>query len=95
MVWLNATKKGRLLRDEILDQSALIYSRVLKQIQDSESWEQLTKHKYVLMVKEVLNSYALEHDLPLRVKNTILSVLTNQWTRLKKDLKNKKKGKSK
>ncbi|MBI2989689.1 MAG: YtxH domain-containing protein [Candidatus Magasanikbacteria bacterium] len=93
MVWLNATKKGRLLRDEILDQAALIYSKVLKQIQDSGSWEQLTKHKYVMMVKDTVNAYTAEHALPAQVKATILSILANQWSRLKKDAKAKKKNK--
>ena len=86
LVWLNTTKKGRETRDQILDHAATVYSKVELEIKDSDAWKNMTKSKYVAMVKENVDKYALENGMAKKVKDMVVKLLNNQWGRLKSEM---------
>jgi len=90
LVWLNTTKKGREMRDEILDYAANIYADVKEKILESENWDKVNKVKYVAMVRETLESYDSRHNLSANVKQLVEKLVINQWKNLRGEIKKKK-----
>lgn len=82
-MWLNTTKKGKELRDNLLVYAADVYEEVKKKITSSKQWETLTKNEYVRTVEEVVNKYAVEHDLSDKIRDTIEKVVKAQWKKVK------------
>ncbi len=85
LMWLNTTKRGRELRDNMVDYAADVYAEVKKKITSSKGWRQLSKNEYVRTVEEVVNNYAVEHDLPDKVRDVVEKVVKAQWKKLKEE----------
>lgn len=86
LVWLNATKKGKEVRDNMLDQAADIYAGLKEKIMASDQYKKMTKNQYVKLVKEYVDKYAIDNGLAESVKNMITKVVVAQWNKLKKEL---------
>jgi gas vesicle protein len=87
LMWLNVTKKGKKLRDELLDHAAVIYEEVKEKAMSSEMWKEMNKNKYVELVKETVNKYAVKNALSENFKNMIEKVVCSQWCNLEKKIK--------
>ena len=87
MVWLNISTKGKKYRDQLLDQASDVYTRVLERIAQSGTFTQMTKSKYVTIVKEVVHKYAIDNGLAENTKNMIVKIVANQWNAAKKQMK--------
>jgi len=90
LVWLNATKKGKQVRDDILDNAATVYSDVKDKILASEGWDKMTKSKYYTFVEQAVNKYAVENDLLDSMRDMIERVVKAQWKNVPKGKTTKK-----
>jgi len=83
LVWLNATKKGKQTRDEMLDYAADVYDDVKARVQTSKKWKDMSKSKYYKMVEETVNKYAVENDLVDNMRDMVEKVVKAQWKNIK------------
>lgn len=91
LVWLQTTKKGREVRDQILDHAAESYALIKKRVEQSPAWEKMTSGEYRALVAEVVNKYAAESSLSIAVKEGVKKLLGTQLKTLKRELKKRKK----
>lgn len=85
LMWLNTTKKGRAMRDEIVTHAAGVYERVKVEMQQSEKLQELSEHEYVQRVQDVVEKYAIENGLSDKVKTVVTQLVTKEWKRFKRD----------
>lgn len=90
LVWLNATKKGKELRDQAIDYAAEIFSDIKKRIMESETWDSMSRSKYVKMVEDAVDAFGKRKGLAENVIQLVKKLLSAQWSSLEKDLKKKK-----
>ena len=89
LMWLSTTKKGRELREEMLDYAADVYVKLKEKILASEVYESMSRNKYMEMVKKFVDKYAVENGLAENVKNMVVKVVSSQWKNIQEELKNK------
>lgn len=87
LMWLSTTKKGKEVREQMLDHAAEVYVKIKKEVLNSSQYQDLSKNKYVQLVKEYVDKYAVENGLAENVKNMVVKVVTSQWSKLREDLK--------
>src|SRR3989339_1209418 len=83
LMWLNATKKGKQVRDELLDYAADVYGEVKNKVTSSEQWSSMTKSKYYQAVEEVVNKYAVENGLVDNMRDMVEKLVKAQWKNVK------------
>lgn len=88
-MWMMTTKKGREMRGQLLDYAADLYGRVREEIIASGLGETITKQKYVAMVTDAVNKYAIENGLAENIKKMLVKLLTTQWQHLKEEVRKK------
>lgn len=86
MMWLGTTKKGREMREKMLDYAADVYVDVKKKVLASEQWQDMTKSKYVQMVKDAVDKYAVQNGLAESVKHMVVKLVSAEWANLKKEM---------
>lgn len=84
LVWLNTTKKGKQVRDQVLDHAAEIFAELREKLEGSKEWDNLTKSKYAKIAKAAVEKYASKNGIPANVAGMITKLVTNQWKNLKK-----------
>ncbi|HBU06905.1 MAG TPA: hypothetical protein DEB09_02385 [Candidatus Magasanikbacteria bacterium] len=87
LMWLNTTKKGKEMRDEMLDHAAEVYVKLKEKILTSEQYYKLTKNEYVKMVQELVNKYAIDNGLAENIKKMVEKLVVAQWSNLKGQMK--------
>ncbi|MBT3816958.1 MAG: YtxH domain-containing protein [Candidatus Magasanikbacteria bacterium] len=87
IMWMSTTKKGREVRDQLLDHAAEVYGRVKVDLLSSKKVKDLNKNMYVKKVTEVVDKYAIENGLADNVKQMVMKVVLQQWDKIKKDFK--------
>jgi gas vesicle protein len=85
LMWLNTTKKGKETREQILDNAAVVYSQVIEKARQSDALTEMTKNKYVKLVKEAVDKYAEENEMAEYLKNMITKVVSAQWKNVKNE----------
>ncbi len=83
LMWLNTTKKGKELREQMLDHAAEVYVKLKEGVLSSDQYKSLTKAKYVKLAKEYVDKYALENGLAENVKSMVMKVVLAQYKNLK------------
>jgi len=83
LVWLTSTKKGKEVRDQILDQSAEIYLDVKKKLEKMDKKYQMSKSMFTKLAKEAVDSYFEKNPLAGTVKDLVLKTVIAQWDHLK------------
>lgn len=89
LMWLATTKKGREVREEMLDHAAAVYVKLKQKILASEVYASMNKNKYAQLVKEYVDKYAVENGLAENVKNLVMKVVSAQWKNMQEELKKK------
>ena len=89
MMWLNTTKKGKQLREQMLEHSVEVYINLKKELLASDNCKKLTKNKYIKMVQEYVDKYAVKNELTDNLKKMIVKVVAGQWNQLKEEIKKK------
>ena len=82
MVWMSTTKKGREMREKLLDHAANVYGQVKEKAMASDAWATMTKNKYVAMVQEAVDKYAVQSGLAESMKNFVVKLVSAQWKNL-------------
>lgn len=90
LMWMSATKKGRAMRDTLLDQAADVYAEVKQRMLDSDAWDKMTKQKYVATVREIVDKYAIKNSVADDVKEMVVKVVSAQWKTIQAELKKRK-----
>ncbi|HYE59730.1 MAG TPA: YtxH domain-containing protein [Candidatus Kapabacteria bacterium] len=93
LVWLNATKKGKAVRDEVLDHAANVYDQVKERIMATDTWTTLSQSKYAAIVQDVVDSYARDRGLGENIRNMVDIIVRKQWRPMKREMK-KRRGRS-
>lgn len=83
VTWMNTTKKGKAVRDDLLQHATKAYELAVTEIKGTDKWQDLQEHEYVAKVRELVNRYAIENGLSDKVKGTLSTLLEKQWTRFK------------
>jgi len=91
IMWLNTTKKGKGYRDKLVDHAADVYGNVKDQVLSSNQWQSMTKQKYVAMVRDAVDTYAVKNGMAKDMKNMIVKLVSNQWKMVKEEIDRKKK----
>jgi len=89
LMWLNTSKRGREVRDDILDRSAEVYAQVKERVLASGALERMKKNEYVKVVKETVDRYAKEHKIVGTTRRLIEKIVASQWKDLQKGKKKK------
>jgi len=87
LMWLGVTKKGKEVKEKILDHAADVYGDIKDVLMKSDAWKKMNKNQYVKMVKEKVDKYAIENGLAENVKNMIVKVVSSQWNNIQKEIK--------
>ena len=90
LTWMSTTKKGREVRDEILDKAAEVYEDLKKKVMASEQYKKMTKSQFVSMVRDTVDKYAAKNGLADNVKTMMVKLVSAQWDRLRKEIAEKK-----
>lgn len=90
LVWLNTSKKGKAYRDQLLEHAGSVYADIEAKVKESDTMEHLTKNKYVSMVKEVVDKYAIQNGLAESTKDAIIRLVSSQWGAVNKKAKTSK-----
>ncbi|MBI5222386.1 MAG: hypothetical protein HY980_02725 [Candidatus Magasanikbacteria bacterium] len=85
LMWLSVTKKGKEVREQILDHAAVVYPKIKAQVLASDQYKKLNKNQYVKLVKEYVDKYAIENGLAESVKNMVVKVVAAQYGKLRKE----------
>lgn len=93
VMWLSATKRGKEVRDQMLDHAADVYGQLKERVLESEQWEKMNKNEYVALVKETIDKYAIQNGLADNIKRVLIRVLSTQWGTMKEELKRQTKHK--
>lgn len=87
LVWMTTTKKGREVRQQLLDHSGNVYEQVKQKAAESELWDKMTKQKYVALVREAVDKYAVQTGMSSHVKELVMKVVGKQWKTLQREMK--------
>lgn len=85
--WLNATKKGKKTRDQIIEHAVIVYSNIKKEILATDSWKELSKNEYIQKVEECVQKYAIETGLSEKTKKILEKLVISQWKRFRTEVK--------
>lgn len=85
LVWLTGTKKGKEVREQILDYSADIYMDVKKKVEKMDKKYNISKSAFTKMVKETADAYFSKNPMAAAVKDVILKTVVSQWEHLKEE----------
>lgn len=85
LVWLNTTKKGKEVREQILNTAEDAYGRLKVEIKNSSTYHSLTKSEYVKLARKYVEKYAIDNGLADNVKNMVMKIVTAQWNNFKSE----------
>lgn len=84
LMWLNATPKGKEMREKMLSQANDLYA----QLKDSlKQLEGPTKEMYDALVERAVAEYAAKKEMAMDMKNQLVKELKKRWKDLEKEIK--------
>lgn len=90
LMWLNATKKGKEVREQMINYASDVYEEVKEKVKASEGWENITKSEYYKIVEKVVDKYAVENDLADTVRDMVTKIVNAQWKKISSESKKTK-----
>lgn len=91
LTWLNTTKKGKEMREDLINQSACIYEDLKKKVKASKAYDDLTKKDYMIMVKQAVDKYAVKNPAVKKARGAIVSLLESNYDQMKSEFSKKMK----
>lgn len=82
---MNTTKKGKEVKEKLLDNAAEIYMELRDKMMKSKTFEKMTKHDFVVMAQEAVDKYAIKNGLAEKTKKTIMKLVSTQWANLQNE----------
>jgi gas vesicle protein len=95
LTWLTVTKKGRAVRDEMLDHAAVVYEQVKDKLLESDAWRKMEKSEFVAVVRDIVDRYAMKSGIAMELKEMIVKLISTQWKNLQDQLVEEKPKKKK
>jgi gas vesicle protein len=89
LVWLTGTKKGKEMRDQILDASADIYLDAKKKLGKMDKKYHVSKTAFTKLAKETLDTYFQKSPLAGTVKDVVLKMVLAHWDNIKDEVEEK------
>lgn len=83
---MNTTKKGKEIKEKLLDNAAEIYVELKDRMMASKTWEKMTKQDFVVMAQEAVEKYAIKNGLADKTKKMIMKLVSTQWKNLQSEL---------
>lgn len=83
---MNTTKKGKEVKEKMLDNAAEIYVELRDKMMASKTWEKMTKQDFVVMAQEAVEKYAIKNGLADKTKKMITKLVSTQWKNLQHEL---------
>lgn len=83
LVWLTGTKKGKEVRDQILDASADIFLDAKKKLKKMDKKYHSSKSMFTKLAKETVSTYFEKNPLAESVKDVVLKTVIAQWDHIK------------
>lgn len=87
LTWMATTKKGREVRDQILDHGAQVYTDMAEKLKASGAMDKMTKSTFVKEVRSYVDKYAVDNGLADDVKEMVVKLVGSQWKRIQSELK--------
>ncbi len=84
LMWLNATPKGKEMREKLMGQANDLYAQL------KESMKQLegpTKEMYDALVERAVEEYGDKAEMAVDMKNKLVRELKKRWKDLEKEIK--------
>lgn len=85
LMWMNVTKRGRELRDQIFDHAAAVYAEVREKVMAHPAWKNMTESEFAEEVKRTLDAYAKKTGMAGQVRDGVERVVRTQWKKLRKE----------
>lgn len=83
-MWLNATPKGKEMRDKLMGQANDLYAQL------KESMKQLegpTREMYDALVERAVEEYGAKVEMAMDMKNQLIRELKKRWDSLEQEIK--------
>lgn len=84
LIWLTSTKKGKEVRDQILNYAQDVYIRVEKKLRDSNVMDKVSKSEFVRKARETVDEYGDQRNIPAAIKALVLQTVLSQWDTFQK-----------
>jgi hypothetical protein len=85
-MWLNATPKGKEMREKIMVQANDLFGQLKESLMQLEG---PTKEMYDALVERAVEEYALKKEMAVEMKNQLIRELKKRWSDLEKEIKTK------
>ena len=86
LMWLNATPKGKEMREKIIVQANDLFGQLKESLMQLEG---PTKEMYDALVERAVEEYALKKEMAVEMKNQLIRELKKRWSDLEKEIKTK------
>lgn len=86
MVWMSTTKKGKEVKEKLLDGAAEVYLDVKDKVAASGAYDKITKNEFVEMAREAVDKYAVKNGLAKKTKKMMTKLVSTQWANLQKEI---------
>lgn len=83
-MWLNATPKGKKMREQLMGQVNDLYSQLKDSIKQLEG---PTKEMYDALVERAVEEYATRVEMAMDMKVQLVRELKKRWKHLEKEIK--------
>lgn len=91
LIWLTSTKKGKEVRDQLLDEAAAIYEDVKNKILSSGVAKKVSKSQYTQMVRDAVEKYSKGKKIMAPLKALVIEMILAQWDSLRDEVEKTKK----
>lgn len=85
MVWMGTTKKGKEVKEKLMDQAAEVYLDLKDKVMASDTYNKMTKSDFVEMARETVDKYAVQNGLADKTKKMMTKLVSTQWNNLQKE----------
>jgi gas vesicle protein len=84
LMWLNATPKGKEMREKMMGQANDLFAQLKESLQKLDG---PTKEMYDALVERAVEEYAAKKEMAVEMKNQLVRELKKRWKELEKEIK--------
>ncbi len=84
LLWLNATPKGKEMREKMMGQANDLYAQLKESLKKLDG---PTREMYDALVERAVEEYAAKKEMAVEMKNQLVRELKKRWKELEKEIK--------
>ncbi|MBI2037725.1 MAG: YtxH domain-containing protein [Candidatus Magasanikbacteria bacterium] len=84
LMWLNATPKGKEMREKMMSQANDLYGQLKESLKKLDG---PTREMYDALVERAVEEYAAKKEMAMEIKNQLVRELKKRWKELEKEIK--------